>query len=150
MEYIVEEGKLIKCVPSVPEQIIEHDGVRVKIQTQELDLIIPEGVESISLKAFDTVKSYVETISLPASIKTLEGCQIKPLLNLKRIVINGEIKIVPHGFFSGLKELKSVEFSNPVNTIEESAFSKCKSLEQVNFSEGLERIEKYAFLNVIN
>ena len=47
--------------------------VRVRIQTQELDLIIPEGVESVGPKAFDAVKTYVETIRFPASFKSPEG-----------------------------------------------------------------------------
>ena len=145
MKYIVDNGILIKCAPDVPEQVIERDGVRVRIQTQELDLVIPEGVESVGPKAFDAVKTYVETIRFPASFKSPEGCRFKDLANLKRVVFAGDIETVPHGAFSGLKALESVIFRRSVRTIEESAFSKCRSLEEIVFSRGLETIGPYAF-----
>ena len=146
MKYHIESGILKKCTPEIAEKIKTIDGIRVRTQSQELDLIIPEGVTSIDKKAFDLVCDYVEAVYFPTSLRSLEGVNFKSLRHLVKVAFNGFLEMLPHGCFSGLKELETVRFRNPVKTIGESAFSKCKALRSINFPEGLERIDGYAFL----
>ena len=145
MDYEIKNGKLLKCKPSIPDQVVESEGRRLRIATQELDLIIPEGVISIDRKAFDQVSSYVETILLPESLTSLEGFSFKSFIDLQKVVVAGNVKTIPNGLFTGNKTIKSVELYHPINCISESAFSNCRSLEYFSFLDGLERIERYAF-----
>ena len=145
MKYTIESGKLKRCIPEIKDTVRTIDGIRVRTQSQELDLIIPEGVTSIDKKAFDLVCDYVEAVYFPTSLRSLEGVNFKSLRHLVKVAFNGFLEMLPHGCFSGLKELETVQFRNSVKAIGESAFSKCKALRSVELPEGLERIERYAF-----
>ena len=145
MKYTIESGKLKRCIPEIKDTVRTIDGIRVRTQSQELDLFIPEGVTSIDKKAFDLVCDYVEGIYIPASLRSLEGINFKSFRHLAKVGFNSFLEMLPHGCFSGLKELETVQFRNSVKAIGESAFSKCKVLRSVELPEGLERIERYAF-----
>lgn len=146
MKYTIENGILKSCIPEIKDEVKEINGIRVRTQSQELDLVIPEGVTSIDKKAFIHVCDYVETIYFPVSLRSLEGMNFKAFRHLVKVAFSGYLDAIPHGCFSGLKELETVYFQYPVKTIGESAFSKCKALRSIDLPEGLERIERYAFI----
>lgn len=146
MKYNIKDGKLTSCKPISHKEYVDENGIRIRVQTQELDLYIPEGVITIgSKKAFEKVCDYVETIHLPESLRSLENISFKRFPHLQKDCINGEVDTIPKAAFSGSKKLEIVELKYPVKTIEESAFSKCKSLKSINLMEGLIKVEDYAF-----
>ena len=86
MKYHIEREILKKCTPEIAEKIKTIDGIRVRTQSQELDLIIPEGVISIDKKAFDLVCDYVEAVFFPASLQPSD-CNENGLLPARRFHI---------------------------------------------------------------
>ncbi len=150
MEFEISKGKLIKCIPSVEEQFIELNGIRVRVQTQELDIIIPEGVTKIDRNAFELVGSYVETIRFPKGFKSFANGVFSKCYNLKEVKIGYGIESIRTGIFSNHKGLKKIELPVSVTRIEHSAFRGCSSLEEVVAYNGLQFIGYKAFSECSN
>ena len=71
MKFEIENGRLLKCLPEVPDKLIKSTRPRIRVCTQELDMKIPQGVTTINRQTFDEVCSYVETVKLPDGLNTL-------------------------------------------------------------------------------
>ena len=91
-------------------------------------LVIPEGVESIGYRAFDSNQD-IKTLILPSTLKEIKELAFSTCMNLKEIIFSDE---------SHLK------------TIKMNAFSCCNSLEYIKLPKGLETIETYAFSHTPN
>ena len=99
------------------------------------DVKIPDGVETIGERWF--AYSWVESVAVPASVKTIDceafyGCE-----KLKRVTFasGGLLEMLGEECFaeSGVEE---VAIPASVTTICQGAFKMCKSLKKVTFDEG--------------
>ena len=108
-----------------------------------LDLVIPEGVESVNYGAFSYV--YLNSVRFPESMKRVSGFDRS---RIKEITFgNNTISI---GGFSGCNGLTKLEIPNSVQTIEEGAFMACNELEYLNLGEGVNNIRESAFASCSN
>ena len=108
-----------------------------------LDLVIPEGVESVNYGAFSYV--YLNSVRFPESMKRVSGFDRS---RIKEVTFgNNTISI---GGFSGCNGLTKLEIPNSVQTIEEGAFMACNELENLNLGEGVNNIRESAFASCSN
>ena len=96
------------------------DGVLVKYQGSETDVVIPEGIRRISPRAFSSSK--LSSVIIPDSVYSVD----------------------PYAF-ADCTGLTSVEFSDGLVNIGDGAFSGCKSLSTVRTPESLAYLGQYAF-----
>ena len=104
------------------------DGLLINTITKEVvlsetdisDVVVPEGIQSITRNAFDN--RHLASIQLPDSLKEI-----------------GDYA------FSDCDELKSIVLPVSVETIGDWAFSDCTSLGEVKLSKGLQQIGDYCF-----
>ncbi len=131
--------------------------------TEVVDLVIPEGVTSISRNAFREF-NYIATVTLPSTLDTVgydafEGCG-----NLLRITYNGTLaQWCGIGFYEewgsnplvhcnklyiGGSRVTSLVIPEGVTVIKPCAFQGLNEITKVDLPEGLVRIGRYAFENM--
>ena len=116
---VVEEGNSVF-------QVV--DGLLINTDTKELvlsemdvrDVVIPEGIQSITREAF--FKRPLHSVQVPESVK----------------------RIGPDAFFK-CELLTNVQLPDTLEQIETGAFSGCSALEQITLPHALQQIDAYAF-----
>lgn len=148
MKFEIEKGKLIHCSPDVPDKWISTLRPRIRVCTQELDLIIPPNVTSISRTAFDEIYPYIKTVVLPDGLNSLPPGLFMRFVCLEELVIGEGPKTIPAGFLKDNISLKKVVIPSTVKTISKGAFRECRNLQTVEFrGNGLQTIEKDTFIS---
>ena len=131
------------------------------------EVVIPEGVTSISSNAFydcdkltsvilpDSVTSIgsyafyycnnLEEIYLPNSITNIDMYAFNYCTSLKSVTIPEGITIINKATFWHCEGLESVTLPAGLKVIEYDAFSECHSLTHIDLPDGLTTIGRYAF-----
>lgn len=151
MKFEIENGRLLKCLPEVPAELIKSTRPRIRVCTQELDIEIPSGVKTINKQVFDEVCSYVQTVKLPDGLTKLQTGLFKRFVNLEELIIGEGPETIPAGFLKNSIKLKKIVIPSSVKTISNGAFSGCSKLEIIEIrGNGLESIGQEAFWNCNN
>ncbi len=154
--FVVSDGLLIDHV----KKAVVLSDIRVK------DVVIPEGIRSISAWAF--YSRNVQSVSFPSTLKTIGAgafsncrlltCVILPnsvttlepaafeQSGIQELKLSGNIRVIEGAVFKGC-DMREVTLPDSLETIGVSAFSSCRQLEHINLPEGLEEIDSYAFDN---
>ena len=98
-----------------------EDGVLLRYQGKQKQVMIPDSVKEIEDKAFYGNK-YIENVSMPDSVKELGN-----------------------KFFMNCENLKKVKFSDAIEEIPYAAFYNCRNLKEFSLPDGLKRIDAKAF-----
>ena len=122
MKYEIEKGRLIHCSPDIPDKWVSTLRPRIRVCTQELDLVIPSNVTSISRTAFDEIYPYIKTVVLPDGLNSLLSGLFKHFVSLEELVIGEGPKAIPAGFLKDNISLKKVVIPSTVKTISKGAF----------------------------
>ena len=87
------------------------------------------------------------TLVIPSSVEKLEEGILQDKNEIKRLVFNNKITVVPSKIFEGCEKLEEIRFpfGSPCCLIEEGAFRACKKLIKISFSASLQGIAPYAF-----
>ena len=101
---------------------IEYIGSRAFFNCGVVDLVIPDSVTEMGIRAF-------------------YGCT-----KMETLTIGSGLAKIPDFAFYGCTKLKEVHLSNGTLTIGEQAFQNCKALTTIDLSQTLNTIEKAAFL----
>jgi hypothetical protein len=131
------------------------------------DVVIPEGVETITRDAF--LERDLTSVQFPSSLTRIGEFAFSKCENLKRVDLPDSLIQLDAGAFYYCTRLEEVNLSNNVSTIENSvfgycafkyinipakateigerAFMECDRLERVVLPAGLKRIEEGAFNN---
>ena len=149
----LKDISLPTTLKEISNHCFEKSGLR--------EVVLPEGVESIGIKAFcsciDLKKVFLtnslidikkeafsncfdlEEINLPINLKNIgEGC-FHRCVSLKSMNIPSCVKEIKKRTFYGCRDLKNIGLSSSIRCIGVSAFEGCSSLEMVN---GLEYVSK--------
>ena len=108
------------------------------------NIVIPEGVTSIELQAFENCQD-LESVTLPQSLKEL-GYHVFANSGLTSLVIPEGITYLPQGTFNGCKNLETVTLPTTLETIEYNAFSN-SGLTSIFIPKGVTNISSSAFNN---
>lgn len=135
--------------------------------TKITDLVIPNGVTSISSGAFEycttltsvsipssvtsigngsfSYCSNLESVSIPSSVTSIGANAFLNCTSLTQATLSNGIKTIGGSAFSGCSDLTSLAMPNSITSIGTYAFQNCTSLTDVELSNGLTAIPNYAF-----
>jgi hypothetical protein len=105
-------------------------------------ITIPEGVTTIGSSAFSGCT--VTSISLPSSLTTIESNAFS-YTPIESITLNEGLTTIEAIAFFNCPNLKSITLPNSVTTLGNSVFKLCTSLASVTLSSGLTAISDYLF-----
>lgn len=106
------------------------------------NIVIPEGVTSIELQAFENCQD-LESVTLPQSLKKL-GYHMFANSGLTSLVIPEGITYLPQGTFNECKNLETVTLPTTLETIEYNAFSN-SGLTSIFIPKGVTNISSTSF-----
>lgn len=106
------------------------------------NIVIPEGVTSIELQAFENCQD-LESVTLPQSLKEL-GYHVFANSGLTSLLIPEGITYLPQGTFNGCKNLETVTLPTTLETIEYNAFSN-SGLTSIFIPKGVTNISSTSF-----
>lgn len=150
--------------------------------TNEGDVVIPDSfeyngekylIDEINGKGFLMFNPEITSITIPNSVKKIDGQSFRCCENLKKVNLSeGLIQIGPGAFtgcvsltditipstverirlhaFNGCVNLTNLNILNGVLQIEEGAFEECRNLKSVTIPESVINVEKFAFLGCRN
>ncbi len=148
MEFDIRDGKLIKCIPDIPEQIIVEDGKKLKVSAHEIEIEIPASVNTVHKDAFSEIESYVEVIRFTGDSLSFSDWAPSPFRNckmLKEVVFSDGLEEIPPRMFKGKMNLEKVTLPPYLTWIGREAFKNCSNLKEANIPMGLKFIGESAF-----
>ena len=114
-----------------------------------------EGLETIGYAAF--AESRVESVALPASLRTVSQCAFIKCRNLRTVKFREGLEVLgtdkrrgDGGLFGGVFQdtsVERVELPSTLRRIEYQAFAHCRNLRHIDLPDGLEYIGKWCFEN---
>ncbi len=108
------------------------------------ELVIPEGVTSISPAAFSGCKNLI-SISIPNSVTSIGYSAFSDCTNITNVVFGNQIKSIGDDTFSGCSSLTNITISNSVTYIGNHAFSDCINITSVTLGNQVKNIKDSAF-----
>ena len=129
---------------SNPSDFVIENGVLKQYVGPGGDVVIPDGVTRIGVKAFFRCKT-VNTVTIPESVTDIDSEAFVLCQNLKTIVIPESVVRFGKNAFGWCANLTAVRLPESLKTISEEAFIFCDKLTEVVIPEGVENIEPSAF-----
>lgn len=123
--------------------VIEN-GVLLKYNGNDSDVLIPDGVTEIGCKAFKNCEN-LKSVEIPNSVKDIGRFAFKDCINLTNITLPDGLKVINQGVFENCENLKSIIIPNDVITIDEFAFRGCASLINISIPNSVKNIGMCAF-----
>ena len=130
--FYVTGGLLINKATS--ELVLSEMGVA--------DVVIPEGVKTITREAFS--QREVQSVQFPSSLETVGESAFSDCVNLGEIVLPDSLMELQSGAFSGCKSLQDVSLPSGLQVLDVYAFSG-SAIQYIKIPESLEEIEAYVF-----
>lgn len=138
------------------------------LRSKVCSVVIEEGVTSVDYRAFSNFQQ-LHTVTLPPSVKTIEGNAFNNCYQLKNIslehittlgnysfsgcssleslTVPAAVTEIPYGAFSDCRNLQSVQFHNQLVRIDDYAFNGCRSLTKIQIPDSVTEIDSFAFYN---
>ena len=113
------------------------------LRAKATSIVIEDGVTSVSYGAFAHFTA-LHTVTLPASVRTIEGNAFHSCYKLKHISLE-HIEALGSYSFYGCSSLKSLTVPTAVTEIPYATFNNCRGLQSVRLHDRLVRIQDYAF-----
>ncbi len=107
------------------------------------DLVIPEGVTSISAHAFLCYQQ-LKSVTIPDSVKSI-GSRAFYGTSISRLEIGKNVETIGDYAFSECRSLKTVVISDNVTTIGNYAFANCYGITSLTIGKGVKTIGENSF-----
>lgn len=104
---------------------------------------IPNTVKTLGQSAFS--ESAITSITIPASVTTINIYVFKNCTSLEKVILNATITQLPNGIFSGCSALKTITIPANVIKIGDAAFQDCRSLASITIPDKVTSIGMQAF-----
>ncbi|MDE6036043.1 MAG: leucine-rich repeat domain-containing protein [Ruminococcus sp.] len=125
------------------------DGVLVKYNGSNPDIIIPSDVTAIDVNAFINNK-FLKSVIITENVTVIGAGAFSECANLEKITISEGVTKINAFAFSECANLKKIVIPEGVTIISESAFENCCNLEKIVIPEGVTTIGDSAFKNCYN
>ena len=102
------------------------------------------GKTVTKVEGFDDC-TYLETVSIPSSVKTIGYAAFRNCTSLKSITIPSSVTKIDSYAFEGCSKLTNVSVPNSVKELGDGAFKKCSSLQKVTLGTGITEIATDTF-----
>lgn len=134
--YVPDTDKLVKTWDElVSGGIIKVEGTTITDTnlTLEGDLVIPEGITTIGMDAFENETKLIG-VFMPESLTNIYSEGFDSCTNLKEVVLSNTITSIQSYAFKGCNELESIYIPESVTAINYNAFEGCTALADVYYS----------------
>ena len=118
-------------------------GVLKKYNGEDVDVVVPDNVTVIGLRAFQGLKG-LKSVKLHNKITEIEESAFENCTGLTSITIPNSVKSIGTSAFRECSGLTTVTISNSVKNIGWSAFGNCTSLTTVTITADVS-VDAYAF-----
>ncbi len=122
---------------------IDEDGLLLSYNGSDTEVVIPDGVKSISDTAFDNVRSTLTSITIPGSVTHVSG--FEECINLQEVNLSEGSATIDRHAFSNCISLTIIEIPNSVTRIEMFAFWGCTNLTKAFIPETVTYINNFGF-----
>ncbi len=120
------------------------DGILMKYNGSDKDVIVPEGVIGIGLGAFS--QNYrIENVYLPDSVKFIDNLSFFMCQDLKHINLPQGLERIGECALYGCIDLEELELPDSLMEIDVKSFYEMKSLKEIKIPEGIKEIPYEAF-----
>ena len=160
-DFVIEAGKLISYKGSSPDVVIPNNvfligrtafyrsTIRSIVFPNESDLKIEEtklsSVDKPKIEAAFGYCSNLEKVVITGNIKVIPDHCFFSCKNLKEVIIESGVEVIGAGAFSWCESLQSITLPDSLKRICNSAFSCCKSLESITIPHNVKVIETRTF-----
>ena len=124
---------------------IDEYGVLNKYTGSDSHVIIPEGVVSIGSRAFLNGLKFLNQVTIPDSVTSIEDSAFCYCATLTGIIIPDSITSIGYDAFLYCVRLKSITIPDGVTRIEDNTFSHCTSLTDIKLPSSMTYIGLQAF-----
>ena len=129
----------------VKDFVIEN-GVLKKYIGIDAEVVIPEGVTSIGIWAFEGCVN-LTTITIPDSVTSIDDNAFRDCTNLTAIAIPDSVLKIGWWAFYGCNSLTTINIPNSVTSISKQVFCGCSKLTTITIPKSVTSIGNLAFEN---
>ncbi|MBR4200325.1 MAG: leucine-rich repeat domain-containing protein [Oscillospiraceae bacterium] len=95
-------------------------------------------------------RNYITDLTIPDSIKTIDGCPFNGMANLQSVTFSDNLLVIPESLFGGCSNLKSVKLPANLLEIGSNAFHDCVRLTDIKLPSKIMTIGSSAFKGCSN
>ena len=154
-QYTVSGGKAqvtkyigSNTTPSIPSTLgscaVTSIGEYAFFYTSITGVTIPNTVESIAFKAFDTC-TQLKSLNIPSSVKSIAGYAFSNCTALESVTLPDTIESIGEYTFGWDSSLRSIVIPYTVKSIGDYAFNYCTQLTSVTIPNSVQSIGQHAF-----
>ena len=110
----------------------------------QTSLIIPEGITSIDIQAFEGYRNLV-SIHIPKSVSSIGSAAFALCSGLESIDIPDDVTLIDGWAFHACRNLTSVHLPDGITFIDDAAFLSCSNLTSINIPDSVKYIGESAF-----
>ncbi|MBR5434019.1 MAG: leucine-rich repeat protein [Bacteroidales bacterium] len=118
-------------------------------ETKLKTVIIPEGVETVDIRAFYQCKE-LEEISFPSTVEAIPYACFTSSEKLSTVIIHEGVLVSGEYAFNNCVSLTELSIPGSVKKINDMAFRNCTGIERLTLTEGIEKIGREAFSSCSN
>lgn len=107
-------------------------------------VVIEEGITTLHSGAFSNF-SYLESVTLPSTLKTIEESAFSDCYNLSEVEIAEGLEVIGNAAFIGCSKLRSIVLTKTLTSLGNEAFEGCENLWFIEIPEGITQIGTETF-----
>lgn len=130
----------------IPEGIISISSCAFENCSNLTNITIPDSVTSIGYGTFEDCTS-LTSITIPDGVTIIGECEFSGCTSLRNITIPDSVTIIGDLAFAGCESLSNVKISNNITVFPLGAFSGCTSLTSITIPDGVIWFNDDAFSN---
>ena len=130
----------------IPEGIISISSCAFENCSNLTNITIPDSVTSIGYGTFEDCTS-LTSITIPDGVTIIGECEFSGCSSLRNITIPDSVTIIGDLAFAGCESLSNVKISNNITVFPLAAFSGCTSLTSITIPDGVIGFGDDAFSN---
>lgn len=132
-EFVIRDGVPIKYDGN--EEFVIRDGILIKYNGNSGNVVIPDGVTSISEEAFK--ETDITGVEIPEGVQVIGEHAFAFCDNLETVEFPSTLVAIEYGAFFDDENLTQISIPEGVQTICESVFASCDNLQKVELPESL-------------
>ena len=128
---------------------IEYIGSRAFFGTGIIDLVIPDSVTEIGIRAFYACKN-LKTVSIGSGLAEIPDFAFYGCTNLEEVHLSNGTRTIGKQAFQNCSALTTLDLGDTLNTIGQAAFLGCASLVNLELPGSLTTIGDHAFRGMLS
>lgn len=127
------------------DDFVIENGMLKKYTGTAMDIIIPESVIAIDMRAFGPCREKLQSITLSAGITIIPEYAFSYCENLQSVTLPESLTVIGRYAFWNCRNLQSITIPEGVISIDAHAFDSCDNLQHVTIPESVTTIRQWAF-----